>query len=373
MLISNMYQAFLSPRLVGKRFDQHTLPLELLKDFAALEEMVIEVAKWKFRQAHPDSKRVQRNFSQGLELHLAQVQHGSAIPAIVLLTAGLVSADNAVYFDQARVEIVAAIDQAAQGKTPTLPTDLLSYFDRFGRSLRAGEAIEFQTDSHQLVSYTPALRKQLVQWAQVQTWTEELALRGRIPAVNQDKPGFLIELRDGTKLTAPLTEQHWAVVLDAVKGYRTGAYVLLQGVVKKDRQDHLQGFESIEHISPLDPLDVTLRLADLAELPVSWLDGKGQALDAAQTQWLACVFEENFDPRLPLPHLYPTAEGGVQAEWSIDGWEASLEVDMTTKTAYFQGLHLSTHQLREHDLDMADPAGWQQLNAALLQMGGEAA
>ena len=63
-----MYQAFLSPRLVGKRFDVHTVPLEMLKDFSALEEMVVEVAKWKFRQAHPDSKRVQRNFSQGLEL-----------------------------------------------------------------------------------------------------------------------------------------------------------------------------------------------------------------------------------------------------------------------------------------------------------------
>lgn len=365
-----MYQAFLSPRLVGKRFDQHTLPLELLKDFAALEEMVIEVAKWKFRQAHPDSKRVQRNFSQGLELHLAQVQDGSATAAIVLLTAGLVSTDNAVYFDQARVEIVAAIDQAAQGKTPALPTDLLSYFDRFGRGLRAGEAIEFQTDTHQLVHYTPALRKRLVQCAQVQTWTEELALRGRIPAINQDKPDFLFELRDGTKLTAPLTDQHWAVVLEAVKGYRSGAYVLLQGVVKKDRQDHMQGFESIEHISPLDPLDVTLRLAELAELPAAWLDGKGQALDATQTQWLASAFEENFDTRLPLPHLYPTAEGGVQAEWSIDGWEASLEIDMTSKNAYFQGLHLHTNQSRDHDLELGQTAGWQQLNAALMQMGG---
>lgn len=126
-------------------------------------------------------------------------------------------------------------------------------------------------------------------------------------------------------------------------------------------------------LTKLDPLDVTLRLADLAELPAAWLDGKGQALDAAQTQWLASAFEENFDPRLPLPHIYPTAEGGVQAEWSIDGWEASLEIDMTTKNAYFQALHLSTNQLCEHDLDMGHTAGWQQLNAALLQMGGEAA
>ncbi len=92
-----MNQEFLKPRLDGARFDEHSIPLELLKDFAALEEMLIEVAKWKFRQAHPDSKRIQRNFSKGLELHLAGVEDGSAIPTIVLMFAGLFPAENAVY------------------------------------------------------------------------------------------------------------------------------------------------------------------------------------------------------------------------------------------------------------------------------------
>lgn len=42
MLYSN---EFLTPRLTGKRFDDHTIPLDLLEDFAALEEFFIEVAK----------------------------------------------------------------------------------------------------------------------------------------------------------------------------------------------------------------------------------------------------------------------------------------------------------------------------------------
>ena len=57
-----MNQEFLKPRLDGERFNEHSIPLELLKDFAALEEMLIEVAKWKFRQAHPDSKHIRRVF-----------------------------------------------------------------------------------------------------------------------------------------------------------------------------------------------------------------------------------------------------------------------------------------------------------------------
>ena len=35
---------FLSPRLVGERFVGHAIPLELLKDLAVVEEMIIEVA-----------------------------------------------------------------------------------------------------------------------------------------------------------------------------------------------------------------------------------------------------------------------------------------------------------------------------------------
>ena len=35
-----MNQEFLRPRLVGRRFDEHTLPLDILKDFSALEEML---------------------------------------------------------------------------------------------------------------------------------------------------------------------------------------------------------------------------------------------------------------------------------------------------------------------------------------------
>jgi hypothetical protein len=39
---------FLKPRFVGKRFDNHSLPLEILKDLAVLEELIIEVAKREY-------------------------------------------------------------------------------------------------------------------------------------------------------------------------------------------------------------------------------------------------------------------------------------------------------------------------------------
>lgn len=73
-----MNQDFLRSRLVGRRFDEHTLPLDILKDFSALEEMLIEVAKRKYLAAHPDRQRTPKGFTKGLELHLTAVEEGIA-------------------------------------------------------------------------------------------------------------------------------------------------------------------------------------------------------------------------------------------------------------------------------------------------------
>ncbi|MBH2019537.1 MAG: hypothetical protein I8H91_08245 [Burkholderiales bacterium] len=368
-----MNQVFLKPRLTGKRFDDHTIPLEILKDFSALEEMIVEVAKWKYKQEHPDSKRVQRNFSKGLELHLAQVEDGSAVPAIVLVFSALFAPDNVQYFEAARVEIVQAIYQAQIGQQQVLPPHLLSYFDRFGRGLREGEAIQFQTIDSTKVALTPEIRKRLIRSAQVEEWTEEATLRGRICEVDQAKNSFHLELTDGTKLHALLADQHLDTVLDAFARYRRDkehAFVLFQGVVKKDRQERLREIESVEHISPLDPLDVTLRLEALAALHDGWLDGKGLAPNQPGLDWLATAFEENFDTSLALPYLYPTAEGGIQAEWSLGTWEISLEIDLATHKAEYQAANIHSDAITELELNLDLNETWQQLNQELRVIEG---
>jgi len=49
---------FLNPRLIGDRFTGHSIPLEVLKDLSALEELLVEVAKWHYRTDNPQRKRI---------------------------------------------------------------------------------------------------------------------------------------------------------------------------------------------------------------------------------------------------------------------------------------------------------------------------
>lgn len=365
-----MNQEFLRPRLVGRRFDEHTLPLDILKDFSALEEMLIEVAKRQYLAAHPDRQRTPKGFIKGLELHLTAVEKGSAILVIALAFATLFPSADANYFDQAKNQIVEAIAAAENGQQPALPPELLRYFDRFGRGLHEGESMEFARSNGQTASLTPATRERLLRASQAESWTEEVTLKGRIPEVDQADHGFELELRNGTKLKAPLLEVHRKTVLEAAVGYRTGVTVAVKGVIEWDRADRPKRFESVEHVTSLDPLDIETRLEELAQLQDGWLDGKGRALDEASLVSLAQAFDERFSPDLPLPYLYPTPEGGVQAEWTLGPWEASLEIALPTFNADYQAVHTATGDTREQTLLLAaeDGSGWTALNDALAQL-----
>lgn len=370
-----MNREFLRPRLVGRRFDQHTIPLDILKDFAALEEMLVEVAKRQYLVANPDRVRSPKGFTKGLELHLTSVEGGSAIPVIAMAFATLFPSLGADYFEQAKDQIVEAIAAAEQGRQPALPPELLRYFDRFGRGLHEGEAMEFARSNGQTVALTPATRERLLRASQAEEWTEEITLKGRIPEVDQADFGFELEMRNGVKLKAPLLEPHRKTVLEAAMGYRAGVMVAIKGVIRRDRDDRPKGFESVEHITPLDPLDIETRLEELAQLQIGWLDGKGQAPDRTALKLLAQAFDDFFAPDLSLPYLYPTAEGGVQAEWALGNWEVSLEITLPTMSAEFQALHLESGVARELDMDLAatNGSGWTALNEALAQLQGDQA
>ncbi len=369
-----MKQEFLRPRLVGRRFNEHSLPLDILKDFAALEEMLIEVAKRQYLSAHPDRVRSPKGFTKGLELHLTAVEEGSAIPVIALMFSTLFPSADAQYFEQARAQIIEAIAAANQDRSPILPPELLRYFDRFGRSLREGEAIEFCRGNGPAASLTPAVRESLMRASQAEEWTEEATLKGRIPELDQADHSFELELRDGTKLKAPLLEPHHKTVLDAFVGYRNGMLVAIKGIIRRDRADRPKDFESVEHITLLDPLDIETRLEELARLQDGWLDGKGRALDQAALRRLALAFDEHYAPELPLPYLYPTAEGGVQAEWTLGEVEVSLEFALPSLEAVFQSINIKTGESEDYPLGLgSEERNWTVLNDALRRLTGDQA
>ncbi|MFK7818241.1 MAG: hypothetical protein AB8G99_05965, partial [Planctomycetaceae bacterium] len=107
---------FLSPHLVGKRFDGHSIPLEVLRDLSVFHDMILEVAKWHYLEDNPERKRSPRGFTEGVSLQLTDIGDGSAVANIALVVtsaaATLFPPENQQYYERARESIVAAIAAA---------------------------------------------------------------------------------------------------------------------------------------------------------------------------------------------------------------------------------------------------------------------
>jgi hypothetical protein len=362
-----MTEPFLRPRLIGERFEGHSIPLEVLKDLAVLEELIVEVAKSEFLKDHPNRRRSPRRFTEGISLKLTAIEEGSAIPVIGLFIAvtSLLPSDNQLYFERAREAVINAVGAAEQNQSITayLPEKSLAYFDRLGRSLRDGEAIELNTPTHPgNVRLTRETRRKLVlASSRVKELTEEVAVRGSIAEVDQDDMTFELQLIDGRKIKAPLTDQHLETILEAFSSYRAGIRVLTQGVGRLNRTEKLMGFESVGHVSVLDPLDVPARLDELRLLRDGWFEGSGSAPSSAGIDWLSDKFTSSYPEDLPLPFVYPTFEGGLRLEWEFGSHDVTLDIDLAVHGANLHALDLSSDQEREGELNLDDPTAWTRL------------
>ena len=77
--------------------------------------------------------------------------------------------------------------------------------------------------------------------------------------------------------------------------------------------------------------------------------------------WLQNAFDRHFPDDAPLPHLYPTESGGVQAEWSIGSMEISLDLNLDTRSGEWHALDTEAGEVEERTLDGDDSGDWKWL------------
>jgi hypothetical protein len=327
----------------------------------------VSLAKAAHVAAVPGRVRAPRNFDRDIQLHLGPRGEGSTALPLMLVFGATLLAPYRTEFETAQSQFTDAIIAANKGQTPSMAPKYLGYFDKIGRSLRSDEGLEVIPNRTETV-LTPETRKRLIAASQVNEWTEPATLRARVSMTDYGPDTFKLKLQDGTTVPGNMEPTFQQQLADAHYAYNTGgrtAWVLLDCVVRKERSGKVKSVDSIRQLTPLDPLDVTLRLAELGELVDGWLNGEGLAPKRDGLQWLSEEFERSYDFDLPLPHLYPTPEGGMQAEWMFGREDVSLNIDLNRKVGIYNRLNLDTDDAEDAEIALDDDTGWQKLNELL--------
>ncbi len=113
-------------------------------------------------------------------------------------------------------------------------------------------------------------------------------------------------------------------------------------------------------------LSIEDRLNSFAVLKDGWYDGvQGKGLDKKSLAWLSSAFSNYYDVNLPLPSLYPTIDGKVQAEWSLPNHELSILFDIDSRTASYQFLQIDNDKTEEGNFRLNSIEDWQNINSVL--------
>ena len=371
---------FLRPRLRGARFADGEIPLQVLADLTALREMILEVAKWRYISENPSRQRVPRGFADRIDLKLTGLGDGSAVPIISITTTDRSLEGTGMpyqeFFELARDDIASVIAtesgiyQIPNGKP--LPNQFLAYFNRIGRSLRDGESLEFpMPNGSGPARLTRESRMRLLQRSTITELAQEVTLRGVVPEADHIRMTFELQQIHGGKTVCPMPEQHHETIIAAFQGYRDNTKILVQGIGRYDRQNRLSSLESVEQVTLLETLDVPARLDELRTMRDGWLDGVGRAPSSDGLNWLSASFENYFSDDLPLPNVYPTPEGGIEAEWSLGTVSIILEFDLDTHQGHWLRFHKESDEEDSQGLDLENSMEWEWLTGEIRRITGD--
>ena len=100
-----------------------------------------------------------------------------------------------------------------------------------------------------------------------------------------------------------------------------------------------------------DAGDIPRRLAELAALPPGWVNGEGRPLPDGAVPWLADWLQARAAEGMPVPYLYLTEEGDLQAELDV----GRLGVEMTMGPESRRAEWWDFDRDASGQLDMTDP------------------
>ena len=366
----NQEDSTIQPRFVGKRFEDHTLPLEVVKDLFAYEDLLVALAKDIYIKENADRKRVPRGFSKGFSINIKDVEKGSTKPLMVMLLAGAPlfnNISNGTYFEKAHHKVMEALKANERGDSITdyLEPQFIKHFNRIGKSIKENEFIEFEPDSTtEKAKLDKNLRlKMLKQDPKFEKYSDSFSIYAYVSAMDKGRKTFGLETIEGESVTGISYNDSGLkeLITTAFSGYDDRSKkVLVTGTADFDKDDRITGITEVDELDLLDTFDVGARIEEIKLLNDGWYDGEeGLAPSNEGLNWLAeKLFEVLPMEELQSPAIFPTIEGNIDLDWVKGNHDLSIEIDLKTKKGALSYLDLDSEIEKDRELDFNQEKEW---------------
>ncbi len=234
------------------------------------------------------------------------------------------------------------------------PAEFTRYFNQFGRGLREGEHVELRRPGG---TTGPRLDKDLRKKLIVRNdprYEGPVDLTARIDGGTIKGCSAKLELETGAIIDVAFPEPQIRQVLSLVD-----QRVRVVGLGLFDRADQLESLLEVDDLISVEdetaPAAPALRdqFGQLTRLGAGWYEPDTPSLDPAGLDALERFLTEVTALGLPVPHLYPTPEAEVRAEWSGHRWELSSTFDLLARTARLHATSLDTDEWEELELRLS--------------------
>jgi hypothetical protein len=195
------------------------------------------------------------------------------------------------------------------------------------------------------------------------TYEEDVDLIGVVRETDVDQDSFEIRLADDRRVPVRASRPFLKQIVDSLQ---RDTAVRVSGTGVHDAEGKLLRVAQATDVSAAEEGDVASgrpgcgvpvdeQVASLRGLADGWFDGEGRAYDAEMLAWSAKLLTgivDGFD--LAIPHIYPTPEGSVRAEWSRPRWEISAELD-SRKVSEVRAVRLDAAEVHERSFSLVEP------------------
>lgn len=323
-------------RYVGARFVGKRLPVDVLSDLPAFRDLLVSYAKEGWRAKHLDRERLPKGFDKSIAFDLVEINEGSAMPKLdwdrrvaqAELPGFTDELDQLV--DSSFGELVDLFDGAGNNRFPSaLSSEHIRALNKLGSGLLDGERIEFMgssgTDGN-VVFLDNHRRKTLITKVRE---TYEARYEGIGTLVGLHVDGFIdIETEEYGDLRLRV---HPTRVDDEFDG-NAHSDVQFSVLLELDSSDKLRSVVDVFNVELIDEeladaiARCRARLDELATLQDGWLNGSGSKLADGAVATARGLIDRR--PYLASSfRLYPTESGGILIEFTVEGWDHSIEID----------------------------------------------